>query len=60
MSNHSRIGKISFRDGCVKVNLDLRDYNERLERAQYLLGEQVLASCRSLMPMSTGAMQQLS
>lgn len=35
MSNHSRIGKISFRDGCVKVNLDvnldLRDYNERLE-----------------------------
>lgn len=58
--NNSRIGKVSLHNGCVTVKLDLRAYNERLERAQYLLGEQVLASCRSLMPMSTGTMQQLS
>ena len=52
--------KYSVVRGHVRVTLDLSRYASRFPAAQARLGELVLQSCRSLMPLRTGNIQQRS
>ena len=52
--------KISYSGGGVRVKVDLGSLERRMQEAQQWLGDRVLEDCRACMPMSTGAMQQLS
>ena len=56
----SGLPKISYSDGGVHVTVDLRALDQRMREAQQWLGDRVLEDCKACMPMSTGAMQQLS
>ena len=52
--------KVSYVDGHIRVELDLKKYESRFADAQLWLGEQVLQGCRAVMPHSTGSLQQRS
>lgn len=51
---------ISFVAGGLRVDIDLRPYEERHRRAQEWLGDRVLEDNRSVMPLLTGSLQQRS
>lgn len=52
--------RISYNEGHVRAEIDLTKYGERFVKAQELLGENVLQSCKTFMPFVTGNMQQRS
>lgn len=60
MSDMAHFKKWSLVRGHVHVTLNLTDYGERLEIAQWWLGNQVLQGCRALMPLLTGSLQDRS
>ena len=60
MSGMIHFKKWSLVRGHVHVTLNLTAYGERLKTAQWWLGNQVLQSCRALMPLLTGSLQDRS
>ncbi|MBQ6206023.1 MAG: hypothetical protein IJK52_02975 [Oscillospiraceae bacterium] len=60
MSDMVHFKKWSLVRGHVHATMNLTAYGERLETAQWWLGNQVLQGCRALMPLSTGNLQQRS
>ena len=54
------MGKWSYVDGNIRVNIDLTHLGEKLQEAQAWLGDRVLESCRACMPHATGDLQQRS
>ena len=60
MSQMIHFRKWSLVRGRVHVAMNLTAYGERLETAQWWLGNQVLQGCRALMPLLTGSLQDRS
>lgn len=60
MSDIQHFKKVSIVDGKVAIELDLEKYNERFTKAQWMLGNMVLQSCKPYMPILTGSLQQRS
>ena len=60
MSDMAHFKKWSLVRGHVHVTMNLTAYGERLETAQWWLGNQVLQGCRALMPLRTGSLQDRS
>ena len=60
MSDMAHFKKWSLVRGHVNVTMNLTAYGERLETAQWWLGNQVLHGCRALMPLRTGSLQDRS
>ena len=52
--------KISIEKSGIRAEIDLRKYGRNIAKAQWFLGETVLASSRAYMPMRTGGLQQRS
>ena len=51
---------ISIVTANMRVNIPMSRYDARFVRAQQMLGDNVLHSCRALMPHQTGSLQQRS
>lgn len=60
MSDTVHFKKWSLVRGHVHAEINLEAYGERLETAQWWLGNQVLQACRALMPLRTGSLQDRS
>lgn len=60
MSNVYHFPYISYVSGDLRVNIDLRSYEERYKKAQQWLGDRVLESCKDCMPKQTGNLEQRS
>lgn len=51
---------ISYVDGGLRIQIDLKPYEQRFTETQQWLGDRVLEDCRAVMPLLTGGMQQRS
>lgn len=60
MSKIVHLPKMSYVSSGFRCEVNLDCLSERLEKAQYWLGEQVLQDCRAVMPHRTGSLQQRS
>lgn len=60
MAQWKVLGKVSYVEGNITVNIDLSEYPHRFKCAQQRLGEMVLESCKPFMPFLTGSLQQRS
>lgn len=60
MSEMIHFPKISIEKSGIRAEIDLRGYGRNLQKAQWFLGETVLASSRVYMPFRTGDLQQRS
>lgn len=59
-SNMCHLGRYSYVDGNVHVDINLSRLDRRVQEAQKWLGDRVLESCRACMPLATGSLQQRS
>lgn len=60
MSDTFHFPYISFVAGNLRVEIDLKPYEQRHIEAQQWLGDRVLEDCKAVMPLLTGGMQQRS
>lgn len=60
MSKIFHLPNMSYVSGRIKFELSFERLSANLKRAQWWLGEQVLADCRSIMPLRTGSLIQRS
>lgn len=60
MSDTYHFPFISYVDGGLRIQIDLKPYEQRFTEAQQWLGDRVLEDCRAVMPLLTGGMQQRS
>lgn len=60
MSDTFHFPYISFVSGNLRVEIDLKPYEQRHIEAQQWLGDRVLEDCRAVMPLLTGGLQQRS
>lgn len=56
----SKFPKLSYNNGTVRVEVDLRGFEARHKEAQQWLGDRVLEDSRACMPHLTGGLQQRS
>ena len=60
MSDTYHFPYISYVYGGLRVEIDLKPYEQKHIAAQQWLGDRVLEDCRAVMPRLTGGMQQRS
>ena len=60
MSDTFHFPYISYVVGGLRVEIDLKPYEQKHIAAQQWLGDRVLEDCRAVMPLLTGDMQQRS
>ena len=60
MSDTYHFPYISYVYGGLRVEIDLKPYEQKHIAAQQWLGDRVLEDCRAVMPLLTGGMQQRS
>lgn len=60
MSDTFHFPFISYVSGGLRVEIDLKPYEQRHIEAQQWLGDRVLEDCKPLMPILTGGLQQRS
>lgn len=56
----SQFPKISYNNGTVRVEVNLKGYEDRHKKAQQWLGDRILEDSRACMPLLTGGLQQRS